>query len=168
MKSKADVRRELKVARAEMGLGEVIEKSRLIVAGVHTILTNLNFRSLHCYEPIAKLHEVDVSELFDMPDVALYTSRKLHDEWHVVSVIDDIAKPDPQLDVIIVPMLGFDKNLHRVGYGGGYYDRLLAKYPQALKIGVCYEQGRVEVIPSETHDIPLNIIVTDETASIAV
>jgi 5,10-methenyltetrahydrofolate synthetase len=168
MKSKVELRSELKAARAEMSVAEVIEKSRLIVAGAHTILTSLNFGSLHCYEPIAKLHEVDVSELFDMPDVALYTSRKLNDEWHVVSVIDNIAKPDTALDVIIVPMLGFDKNLHRVGYGGGYYDQLLAKYPKALRIGVCYEQGRVEAIPSEPHDMPLNIIVTEETASIAV
>lgn len=168
MKSKADLRNELKAARVEMSVAEVIEKSRQIVTGVHTILTSLNFRSLHCYEPIAKLHEVDVSELFDLPDVALYTSRKLTGEWHVVSVIDDVAKTEPQLDVIIVPMLGFDKNLHRVGYGGGYYDQLLAKHTQALKIGVCYEQGRVEAIPSEAHDIALNIIVTEETASIAV
>ena len=168
MKSKADLRIELKTARATMTVAEVVEKSRLIVAGVQTILNNLNFTSLHCYEPIAKLHEVDVSELFDMPDVTLYTSRKLGAEWHVVSVIDDIAKPDPRLDVIIVPMLGFDKNLHRVGYGGGHYDQLLAKYPKALKIGVCYEQGRLETLPFEPHDIPLNIIVTEETASIAV
>ena len=168
MKSKAELRTELKAARAGMSVAEVVEKSRLIIGGVQTILNNLNLSSLHCYEPIAKLHEVDVSELFDMPDVALYSSRELGGEWHIVFVIDDIAKPEPRLDVIIVPMLGFDKNLQRVGYGGGYYDQLLAKYPKALKIGVCYEQGRVVAIPSEPHDIPLNIIVTEETASIAV
>lgn len=168
MTSKTELRTKLKTARAELTVPEVIEKSQSILAGVLTILGNLKFTSLHCFEPIAKLREVDVSELFDMPDVALYTSRKLEGEWHVVSVIDDISKPNPQLNVIIVPMLGFDKNLQRIGYGGGYYDQLLAKYPQALKIGVCYESGRVESIPSESHDIPLNIIVTEETASIAV
>ena len=151
-----------------MSISEVVEKSELILAGVLTVLKNLNYRSLHCYEPIAKLHEVDISELFDLPDVALYTSRKLDGEWHVVSVIDDIAKDDPALDVIIVPMLGFDKKLHRIGYGGGYYDRLLARYPKALRIGVCFEAGKVEQIPAEPHDVPLNLIVTEKSAVIAV
>ena len=168
MKSKTQLRAELKTARAEMAIPEVIEKSELILDGVLTILKNLKFNSLHCYEPIAKLHEVDVSELFDLPDVAVYTSRKLDEEWHIVSVIDDIAKPQPELDVIIVPMLGFDNKLQRIGYGGGYYDRLLAKYPKALKVGVCYEQGRLDIVPAESHDIPLNIIVTEVSATIAV
>jgi 5-formyltetrahydrofolate cyclo-ligase len=167
MKSKAVIRAELKQQRAELSLSDVVDKSAKIVAGVQTVLKNLNYTSLHCYEPLTRLHEVDVSELFDTPDVALYTSRKLDSQWQIVSVIDDIAKPDPQLDVIIVPMLGFDKSLHRIGYGGGYYDRLLAKYPRALKIGVCFESGRLDQLPHEPHDIPLNLIVTDVAVLIA-
>lgn len=151
-----------------MTVPEVVEKSELILNGVLTILKNLKYSSLHCYEPMAKLHEVDVSQLFDLPDVAIYTSRKLGQEWHVVSVIDDIAKDNPRLDVIIVPMLGFDQKLHRIGYGGGYYDQLLAAHPQALKIGVCFEQGRLELVPIDAHDIPLNVIITEASASIAV
>lgn len=166
--TKQDLRNQLQSQRAEMTLPQVIEKSEQILAGVLTILKNLKFNSLHCYEPIAKLHEVDISELFDLPDVALFTSRKLADSWHIVSVIDDMAHDQPDLDVIIVPMLGFDKKLHRIGYGGGYYDRLLAQYPKALKIGVCYEQGRLEQVPAEPHDIPMNVIVTEKSAVIAV
>jgi 5-formyltetrahydrofolate cyclo-ligase len=166
MKSKQQTRTLLTAARVELPVHEALEKSRLITAGVQTVLGNLNFTSLHCYEPIARLHEVDVSELFDLPDIALYSSRKLDGEWHIVSVIDDIAKDDPRLDVIIVPMLGFDKNLQRIGYGGGYYDRLLARYPKALKIGVCYEQGFVAELPVEAHDVPLNMIITEVRALI--
>ena len=168
MITKQDVRRQLRAQRAEMPIRQVIENSQQVLAGVLAILKNLTFSSLHCYEPIANLHEVDVSELFDLPDVALYTSRKLDGEWHIVSVNSDIATENPRLDVIIVPMLGFDKKLHRIGYGGGYYDRLLARYPQALKIGVCFEQGRLEHLPAEPHDIPLNLIVTEKSAVIAV
>lgn len=151
-----------------MSLPEAIDKSELILTGVLTILKNLKFNSLHCYEPIAKLREVDISELFDLPDIAVYTSRKLDGEWQIVSVIDDIAKPEPLLDVIIVPMLGFDSKLQRIGYGGGYYDRLLAQYPRALKIGVCYETGYYEQLPTEPHDLALDIIITDTRAVIAV
>jgi len=59
-------------------------------------------------------------------------------------------------------MLGFDKTLNRIGYGGGYYDKFLANQPDAQKIGVCFEQGKVEHIPAEPHDIPLDIIITEE------
>ena len=60
-------------------------------------------------------------------------------------------------------MLGFDpKTLHRIGYGGGYYDQFLATQPQAQKIGVCFDHGKTENIPTEPHDIPLDVIVTEE------
>lgn len=168
MKTKVELRSELQQSRAELSVPEVIEKSERVLNALIAVLKNLKYRSLHCYEPIAKLHEVDVSELFDLPDAALFTSRKMNGEWHVISVIDDIAKNKPILDVIIVPMLGFDKTLHRIGYGSGYYDRFLADYPHALKIGVCYEQGYVDVVPAEPHDIPLNLIITEERAVISV
>ena len=168
MKSKKAIRADLRAIRSEITFAEVVTKSGHIVAALDAVLKSLSFKSLHCYEPISKLHEVDVSELFDMPDIALYTSRKQADEWHIVSMLDDIAKEDVALDVIIVPMLGFDENLHRIGYGGGYYDRLLAAHPRALRIGVCYESGKVEQIPIEPHDIPLNLIITEERAVIAI
>ena len=59
-------------------------------------------------------------------------------------------------------MLGFNsKALHRIGYGGGYYDKFLATQPQAQKIGVCFEQGKLAQIPAELHDIPLDVIITE-------
>jgi 5-formyltetrahydrofolate cyclo-ligase len=58
-------------------------------------------------------------------------------------------------------MLGFDASLHRIGYGGGYYDRFLADQPKAKKIGVCYEVSKVGKIPAEPHDVPLDFIVSE-------
>jgi 5,10-methenyltetrahydrofolate synthetase len=168
MQTKNSLRSELRATRDRMTLAQVVEKSEAILTGVLTILNNLKFSSLHCYEPMINLHEVDISPLFDLPDAALYTSRKLGDTWSVVSVIDNSATSTPRLDVIIVPMLGFDSKLHRVGYGGGYYDRLLAAHPHALKIGVCFEQGRVEHVPTQEYDVPLNVIITEASACIAV
>ena len=168
MKSKVILRSELKAARMTMSLPDVVTKSRAILNAVLTILGNVEFVSLHCYEPIGKLREVDVSELFDLPDAVLYTSRQIEGEWHVVSTLDDIAKQNPKIDVIIVPMLGFDKKLQRIGYGGGYYDRLLTAHPRALKIGVCYEAGSIEHVPSEPHDVALDIIITEERAVIVI
>jgi 5-formyltetrahydrofolate cyclo-ligase len=58
-------------------------------------------------------------------------------------------------------MLAFDTSLQRIGYGGGYYDRFLATQPQARKVGVCFELGKVQYVRSEPHDIPLDSIVTE-------
>ena len=168
MKTKSMLRAELKAIRVGLAVADVVTNSQAIMGVLLTILKNVEFSSLHSYEPISKLREVDVSELFDLPDVALYTSRKLAEEWHIVSTLDDIAKPDPRLDVIIVPMLGFDQKLQRIGYGGGYYDRLLAAHPNALKIGVCYESGKIKFVPAEPYDVPMDLIVTESRAVIAV
>jgi 5,10-methenyltetrahydrofolate synthetase len=61
-----------------------------------------------------------------------------------------------------VPLLGFDtKTLHRIGYGGGYYDRFLATQSQSLKIGICFEQGKLAELPADRHDIPLDTVITE-------
>ncbi|MEK6950038.1 MAG: 5-formyltetrahydrofolate cyclo-ligase, partial [Nanoarchaeota archaeon] len=51
----------------------------------------------------------------------------------------------------------------RIGYGYGYYDRFLGKLDKnTAKIGLCYEFQLVEKIPEEKHDVPMDIIVTEE------
>lgn len=55
-----------------------------------------------------------------------------------------------------VPALAFDRRGNRLGYGGGWYDRLLADAaPDALRIGVGYDFQMVEALPHESHDVPL-------------
>lgn len=65
------------------------------------------------------------------------------------------------IDVMIVPMVAYDKNRHRLGHGKGYYDRYLADY-QGLKIGLAYKYQEVENIPWEKHDIKMDIIINEE------
>jgi 5-formyltetrahydrofolate cyclo-ligase len=61
-----------------------------------------------------------------------------------------------------VPLVGFDPEGYRLGYGGGYYDRTLAAMsPKPLTIGVGYELGRLETIHPQPHDIPMDVLVTD-------
>ncbi len=67
--------------------------------------------------------------------------------------------PLEKIDVIVVPAVAFDIHGHRLGYGKGYYDRLLSKV-NALKIGLSYDFQVLEKLPSEPHDIPVDLIVT--------
>ena len=67
-----------------------------------------------------------------------------------------------EVSVWIVPGLAFTRDGKRLGYGGGWYDRLLASAPKdAAKIGVAYSVQVVDGLPSEPHDVPLSAVVDD-------
>lgn len=68
--------------------------------------------------------------------------------------------PVEQIDLIIVPGVGYDASGHRVGRGKGYYDRLLTS-TRATKIGVAYDFQVVDSIEVEPHDIGVDIVITD-------
>jgi len=65
-------------------------------------------------------------------------------------------------DVILMPLLGFDRRGTRLGYGGGYYDRTLAHLPKRPRlVGFAFARQEVEHIPRQAHDVPLDAIVTE-------
>ena len=65
-------------------------------------------------------------------------------------------------DIIICPLIGFDKKLNRLGRGGGYYDKILLKNRSAIKIGFAYSMQESKSIPVENHDISMNTIITEK------
>ncbi|MBB5760552.1 5-formyltetrahydrofolate cyclo-ligase [Methylorubrum rhodesianum] len=67
-------------------------------------------------------------------------------------------------DLLIVPLVGFDRKGYRLGYGGGFYDRTIAAMPERPRtIGVGFELGLLETIYPQPHDIALEMIVTEGT-----
>lgn len=65
-------------------------------------------------------------------------------------------------DVIIIPLLGFDKNGNRLGYGKGHYDRTIAAMTKKpILIGYAFAAQNLPDIPAEQHDVPLNYLVTE-------
>jgi 5-formyltetrahydrofolate cyclo-ligase len=76
--------------------------------------------------------------------------------------------PIPQLRHVVVPqavlapLVGFDRQCYRLGYGGGYFDRTLAALsPRPLAIGVGFEMSHIETIFPQPFDIPMDVIVTE-------
>lgn len=65
-----------------------------------------------------------------------------------------------ELDVVILPGMGFDKSGNRMGFGGGYYDRFLRDF-NVIKIGVCYSFQVVDKIPVQSTDVPVDIVITE-------
>ena len=72
--------------------------------------------------------------------------------------------PDVAPEVLVVPALGWDAAGHRLGMGGGYYDRWLAAHPDVVAIGVGPEDEVVPAIPVEAHDRGVSWLVTESRA----
>ena len=68
-------------------------------------------------------------------------------------------------DILLVPIVAFDKNLNRIGYGGGFYDRYIKrikKYKNIITIGLAYSFQKVKKIKINKNDMKLNFILTDK------
>jgi 5-formyltetrahydrofolate cyclo-ligase len=163
--NKSELRRTLKQRRLEMSNAEHTVKSREIVERLKAAVDWSGVQTVHFFEPIGELLEADISGLIteledNYPGISLFAPRQIKGQWEMISL--KAGQAPERFDVIIVPMLGFDpKSLHRIGYGGGYYDKFLAGQPKARKIGVCFEAGKTDRIPSESHDVPVDLIVTE-------
>ena len=82
-----------------------------------------------------------------------FTIREPHQHLKQAKISD--------IDLILVPGIAFSKNGHRIGYGKGFYDRLLKK-STCPKIGIAYDFQIVNNIPGEAHDVPMTTIVTEK------
>lgn len=164
--AKQEWRAELKRRRLQLTPQEVAANSKAIAERLETAIPWAEISALHCYEPIAALNEPDMNLLVaylrrSHPAITIYTSRKHGREWRIERLDGQSSGNVPAFDAVIVPLLGFDSRLHRLGYGSGYYDRFLAAQPQARKIGVAYELSRVSVLPAQPHDVAVDLVVTE-------
>ena len=83
------------------------------------------------------------------------------DTWSILNLLQREKIKTALQKVLIIPLLGFDEHGNRLGYGLGYYDKTLSKLPNAKKIGIGYSFQQVKNIPSEPHDVKLDLIITD-------
>ncbi len=79
--------------------------------------------------------------------------------WNILQPKDRTEISAEDIDVVLVPGLGFDRRGHRIGYGGGYYDRLF-EYVDAFKIGLSLDSCFVEMILTQPHDVAVDCLIT--------
>lgn len=174
------VRTELLQRR--LGLGEDLShrlsvriQDRLILLPEFTAA-----RSLALYHPV-KL-EVETAAIFAAAQAAgkMICFPRVHGDHLEFIAVDRLADlvrgrygilepaagtpfPVSQLDLVILPGIGFDLSGFRLGYGKGYYDRALAGYSHRTKlVGLGYAVQVVAALPIHDHDIALDIVVTEE------
>lgn len=142
---------------------------------------------IHLFYPIAGKLEVDSLKITEWlrrtrPDIKLVLSRSdlrnhsLHhvfwepgtafaqNKWGITEPIAGKEVKPEKLDMIIIPLLAYDKKGNRVGYGKGFYDRFLADCRNdALKVGLSFFGPEPEITGTDNHDIPLDLCLTPET-----
>ncbi|QCE34197.1 5-formyltetrahydrofolate cyclo-ligase [Acetobacteraceae bacterium] len=78
--------------------------------------------------------------------------------WHPQGERDESYK----LEGVIVPLLGYDSQGNRIGYGGGFYDRFLAKYPKIFRLGYGFTLQHSEALDCQVHDQRLDGLCTEK------
>ncbi|HDH96432.1 MAG TPA: 5-formyltetrahydrofolate cyclo-ligase [Proteobacteria bacterium] len=70
---------------------------------------------------------------------------------------------EDEIELVVTPGAAFDMLGYRLGYGGGFYDRLFAQIrPDCLKVGIAFSFQLVDSVPHEPTDVPVDIVVTDQ------
>lgn len=162
--SKQLLRSQLRLMRDSLRPNEVDTLSDKIIAQTVQLIDWQDVQTMHIYTPLRTAHEVDTTKLISwvqkhqpLVRIATWTSGKNPES---IWLDDGRAAGEQQFDVVVVPSLGFNDEQHRLGFGGGFYDRFL-KSQTKLRIGLCYEFGHVN-FASEAHDIVLDYIVTNQ------
>lgn len=179
MNNKQSIREAKRLQRKKLSHNQALSASIMVASNLQKLMDWQEVKLLHCYLPIIPENEIDSTVFLDLlqesnKNIRLFCPlSKIKNKLVSVEMSDamDLRSPTHQessetsikkFDVIIVPLIAFDKKLNRIGFGGGAYDRFLSSQKDAIKIGLGYEISRVEEIPAENHDIKLTYIVTEK------
>lgn len=178
MKTKKEMRKEILKIRKAMEPEKVRELSEIICRRVRETESYKGCTSLCIYMPINNEAEADL--LIDPAredGKKVYIPKVIGDEmvfnaydpelmredgaFHIrESESKDVLEPDERT-LIIMPGSVFDLQGHRIGYGGGYYDKYLSRYPMCRTMAICFDLQIVEKLPAEAHDICPQVIVSE-------
>ena len=72
--------------------------------------------------------------------------------------------PAEEVDIVILPCVGCDRQCRRIGHGAGYYDKYLTTVRKdCFTMALCYEEALADELPAEEHDVPVDAVVTEKT-----
>ena len=137
----------------------------------------INSQNIACYFPIGSeidTHSIMLGILEQGKNMLLPKITENNMEFFVVPNLEklekgrfdimepkDSCKKAENVDCILVPTVGISKSGDRLGYGSGYYDKFLSS-TDAIKISLTYSKQIVKFVPSESHDIKIDLIITED------
>jgi len=176
---KSDLRLLYTKLRKDLSSKQITDYS-LQLANSSLELPIWNFDYYHLFLPITDKKEIDTSFLLsilqgrdkhvllpkmkgdDLTHFLLTDSTTLKtNKWNVPEPVDGILVESSNIDVVFVPLLAFDKQGNRVGYGKGFYDRFLQQCKKdVVKIGLSLFDAEEEIEDVLENDIPLDYCIT--------
>ncbi|WP_209332123.1 5-formyltetrahydrofolate cyclo-ligase [Lunatimonas salinarum] len=182
IEGKDSIRRRYKKKRADLGPEQRAALSGQLIAQAMAFLASRGqVRHIHLFLPIARLYEVDTTLLIDrlvesgrklytsvtdfsakkMQTVSLVPGTKWEEDERGIPVPSNfqVVEHEGQIDLVFLPLLAFDLEGFRIGYGMGYYDQFLSRLPNGvLKVGLSYFPAE-ERLPREHHDVPMDACI---------
>ncbi len=182
--TKADLRKIYLARQRSLPHADRTIKSRQIAPEFFQNFDLTQIKYLHCFIAIEKFNEIDTSLIFqrlwrEFPDVTTLVPRvdfktgeighlKFTSETELAPNVWDIQEPlhdesikTEVIDMVLVPLLCFDKLGNRVGYGKGFYDRFLRKCrSDCAKIGLSYFEPVKEIADADERDVKLDFCIT--------
>ena len=179
--TKAELRKQYKLKRHSL-TSEVIEDLSLKIANLVLQLPIWNQAYFHIFLTIEELKEVNTEYILNIllgkdkhvviSKCIFKTSEMTHylltdntvikkNEFKIPEPIDGIEISPEKIDIVFVPLLAFDKQGHRVGYGKGFYDVFLNKCnPKTLKIGLSFFEPEEVIQEVTVNDVKLDYCIT--------
>ena len=181
--TKTELRLLYKKLRKQLSNADIEEKSLAIANGV-LALDLWDKTYFHIFLPIEEQKEVNTEFLLHLlsgkdKEIVVsksdFTTRKMthflltdntkikKNEYNIPEPIDGIEVPSPKIQVVFVPLLAFDLNGNRVGYGKGFYDSFLQQCnPNTVKIGLSFFAPEEKIEDISAADVALDYVVTPE------
>ncbi len=168
-------RKTIKSRLANLSRSDREEYSKIICDKLIDLVEKTNVKIIMSYQPIQK--EVDMnwfSQYIEEKDIQICYPRIVGDDLIAISSkefdldqygirqpVNGITIDKQDIELVIIPLIGFDENLNRLGRGKGYYDRFLEN-TRALKVAVAYEIQKQDLIITNEQDIKMDVILTQE------
>ena len=186
--AKARLRAEMRSRRAGLSPATVAEAGAAVARRLESFPTVAEARRVAAYRAVRG--EIPLDALLDGARREMYTlPRVVGDDLEFVAWCEgqsfapgSFGIPEPvdgevvvfaAHDAVLVPLTAFDGRCHRLGQGGGFYDRALASLPSGAgaprpaAIGVAYSFQQVDRVPQDRWDVPLDAVATDAGIVIA-
>nr|WP_284504855.1 5-formyltetrahydrofolate cyclo-ligase [Caballeronia sp. INDeC2] len=172
----------LATREAQSGHAGQATKNEALARRIHEVLARYDARCVGFYWPVAGEFDArdaltswlaaDEARGAALPVVVKPHAPMVFHAWsaHMPMKEGRYRIPVPAEEMVVVPELllipcvGFDADRYRLGYGGGYYDRTLAAWPNGerpVTVGIAYESGKCGALPREAHDMPLDAVITE-------
>ena len=175
---KIELRKQMINKRLDLSREDYATKSNLIISKLKQHPDFINAKTIGVY--VSFKNEVDtislIKEIVNEKSICVPKTDGHLMNFYLINSLDELKKGNfgileplnqgkiinkENIDLLIVPIVAFDSNHNRLGYGGGYYDRYLKNYFGKV-IGLAFSFQQIETLPVESFDIPIKTIIDEK------